>query len=288
MGKKRRKLVKGKVENWKRKEEKRRKLVREGGKLKTEGRKIIKGGEDLFFVLFCLFLLFFCFSLFKTSQICCGSTKMEIFYRGKKSGKKWLCPLRKISLLHTCVHHDKMTPKEDTESQNFHQLFFTFRDGKGKEVITPTPPQKKNSDHFRYKCFLPFCEEKNETPQLLDIFLEFQNSSLEFETLSQKIRMSCLGAASHPPHTLNTPNAPSPPPPTPMSSGKLSALLTVGCGTYTFKTRQSSSLPALSVKFMKSISFWGQTIPYLCAFRFPCHFLGTGGLNRSSPIGASA
>ena len=35
------------------------------------------GGGPLF--LFC----FSCFSLFETSEICCGSTKMEIFYRGK-------------------------------------------------------------------------------------------------------------------------------------------------------------------------------------------------------------
>ena len=74
--KKRRKNVKGKV-----------------GKLKIEGRKVTKWG-DFFFFLFS----FFCFSLFKTTEICFGSTKMEIFYQekafhtGKKSGKMTLPP----------------------------------------------------------------------------------------------------------------------------------------------------------------------------------------------------
>ena len=47
---------------------------REGGKFKMEGGKVTKWGEDLFL---------FCFSLFKTTKICFGSTKMEIFYREK-------------------------------------------------------------------------------------------------------------------------------------------------------------------------------------------------------------
>ena len=62
--KKRREIVKGKVE-----------------KLKKEGGKVIKWGEDL---------LCFCFSLLKTTKICFGSTKMRIFYREKtfQSGEK--------------------------------------------------------------------------------------------------------------------------------------------------------------------------------------------------------
>ena len=55
--KKRRKIVKGKVKNW---------------KWKVESYKMRRG---LFF--------FFCFSLFKTTKICFGSTKLEIFYREK-------------------------------------------------------------------------------------------------------------------------------------------------------------------------------------------------------------
>ena len=63
--------------------------------------KVIKRGEDLFF---------FSFSLLKTTEICFGSTKMEIFYRGKTfhAGQKIrLCPLRKICLLRPwpCIIH---------------------------------------------------------------------------------------------------------------------------------------------------------------------------------------
>ena len=65
--KKRRKIVKGKVENWKWKVE----------KLKNEKKK---WGEDFFFC----FVFVFCFPLFKkTTKISFGSTKMEIFYREK-------------------------------------------------------------------------------------------------------------------------------------------------------------------------------------------------------------
>ena len=69
--KKRRKIVKGKVENW---------------KLKNGSRKIIKSGEDLLPFFFFLF----CFSLLKTTEICFGSTKMGIFYQEKTfhAGKK--------------------------------------------------------------------------------------------------------------------------------------------------------------------------------------------------------
>ena len=49
-----------------------------------EAEKVIKRGEDLFF------FFFFFFSLLKTTEICVGSTKMEIFYREKAfhAGKK--------------------------------------------------------------------------------------------------------------------------------------------------------------------------------------------------------
>ena len=70
MEKKRKKTVKGKVDNRKWKED-----------------KVPKWGP---------FFLFFCFSLFKMTKICFGCTKMEIFYRkkentpGKKSAKMTL------------------------------------------------------------------------------------------------------------------------------------------------------------------------------------------------------
>ena len=76
-------------------EKKRRKVVnckRAGGKLKMEGGKV-KWGEDFF-----SFFLSFFFSLLKTTKICFGSPKIEIFYRGKhftpekKSGKMTLFP----------------------------------------------------------------------------------------------------------------------------------------------------------------------------------------------------
>ena len=60
-------------------------------------------GEDLFF-----FFFFLLFSLFKTTKICFGSTKMEfstkksISRRGKKSEKMTL-PLRKFFLLCPCI-----------------------------------------------------------------------------------------------------------------------------------------------------------------------------------------
>ena len=70
---------------------------REGGKLKMEGGKVIKWGEDLFWV--------FCFSLLKTTEICFGSTIVENFYIrkkhftvGKKSGKITLPPQKKFSV----------------------------------------------------------------------------------------------------------------------------------------------------------------------------------------------
>ena len=102
MEQKRRKIKKGKVENWKWKEE----------RLQNEERTFF----FFFFVLFCFVFVFslgffffsfffFCFSLFKTTEICFGSTKMKIFYRGKafhtgkKSGKMTLPPLKNIPLM---------------------------------------------------------------------------------------------------------------------------------------------------------------------------------------------
>ena len=67
----------------------------QGGKLKMEGEKLENKERTFFF-------FFFCLSLSKTTKICFGSTKMEIFYREKaihsekKNQEKWLCPLRKI------------------------------------------------------------------------------------------------------------------------------------------------------------------------------------------------
>ena len=55
-------------------EEKKENWKREGGKLKMEEREIRKWGEDFFFLSF---LFFFFVSLFKTIEICFGSTKME-------------------------------------------------------------------------------------------------------------------------------------------------------------------------------------------------------------------
>ena len=61
------------------------KLRRKGGKLEMEAGKRQKKRWGPFF-----FFFFFCFSLLKTTKICFGSTKMEIFYREKAfhAGKK--------------------------------------------------------------------------------------------------------------------------------------------------------------------------------------------------------
>ena len=59
----------GKKGKWSRKEGNGK---REGGKLKMEGGKVIKWSEDFFF----FFFFFFCLSLFKSTEICFGSTKM--------------------------------------------------------------------------------------------------------------------------------------------------------------------------------------------------------------------
>ena len=68
---------------------------REGGKLKMERGKVTKWGENIFFS----------FSLFTTTEICFGSTKIGNFlpgkiisHREKKSGKMTLPPLKNIPL----------------------------------------------------------------------------------------------------------------------------------------------------------------------------------------------
>ena len=92
MDKKRRKIVKGKVENWKWKEE-----------------KDPKWGEDLFyspfFLFFCfLFFVFFAFHFSKWLKFVLSvpkwkfSTSKKHFTPGKNQ-EKWLCPLRRIFLL---------------------------------------------------------------------------------------------------------------------------------------------------------------------------------------------
>ena len=80
-------------ENWEKKKEN---CEREGWKM--EGGKVTKWGETFLFV--------FCFSLFKTTKICFGCTKMEIFYReksishpGKKSGKMTLPPQKNFPVM---------------------------------------------------------------------------------------------------------------------------------------------------------------------------------------------
>ena len=80
MEKKKRKIVKGKVENWKWK----------------EGKWV----EDFFF-----FFFLFTFQNHKNTKICSRATKMEIFYwekafhAGEKIRKNDFAPLRKIFLL---------------------------------------------------------------------------------------------------------------------------------------------------------------------------------------------
>ena len=82
-------------------EEKKENQKREGGKLKwkEENEERAEGFPPPFF------------SLFKTTEICFGSTKMGIFYQEKEEEEekknhtrkrnqdKWLCPLWKIFLL---------------------------------------------------------------------------------------------------------------------------------------------------------------------------------------------
>ena len=102
MEKKRKKIVKKKVENWKWKE----------GKLQNE--------ETILF--------FFFFPLFKMTKICFGSTKMDIFYWEKsishreKNQEKWLCPFRKICLLSPWLWHTfNWHPQERDRMGLWHQ-----------------------------------------------------------------------------------------------------------------------------------------------------------------------
>ena len=109
--KKRRKIVKGKVEK----------------KLEMEVGKFIKSGEELFFFFF-FFFFFFCFSLLKTTKTCFGSTKMGIFYREKhftpgRKSEKWICPLRKICLLRPWPEHLIFTSfRTDWNAEMFYSI----------------------------------------------------------------------------------------------------------------------------------------------------------------------
>ena len=73
-----------------------------GGKLEMEGGKVIKCGEDFFF----FFFFFFCFSLFWDDENLSWVYQNGNFLPGtnisrrEKNQEKWLCPLRKICLLH--------------------------------------------------------------------------------------------------------------------------------------------------------------------------------------------
>ena len=72
-------------------EKKRREIVKMEENLKWKRKGMENENEQrtfsffFFFVLFC-FVLFFCLSLFETTEICLGCTKMEIS-AGKKIGK---------------------------------------------------------------------------------------------------------------------------------------------------------------------------------------------------------
>ena len=82
-------------ENWEEKEKRKKEGKLKKGRWKSYKmrREPFQNEEGTFF---------FCFSLFKTTKICFGSTKMEIFYRkkhftlGEKNHEKWLRPLRKM------------------------------------------------------------------------------------------------------------------------------------------------------------------------------------------------
>ena len=83
-----------------------------GKKWKIENRrgKVWKWAEDLLFYLFIyLFIYLFCLSLFETTEICLGSTRMDNFTREKsyfmlgQNQETWLCFLWKILLLRHCT-----------------------------------------------------------------------------------------------------------------------------------------------------------------------------------------
>ena len=81
------------------------KIIREGGKCKLEEEKVQKWAEDFFFFFFFLFFFACHFLKFETTEICLGSTKMEIS-TGKKEhfapGKVTLPLLKKSLLLLWC------------------------------------------------------------------------------------------------------------------------------------------------------------------------------------------
>ena len=92
-----------KNEEWRRKEGKSKKgrWKIENGRGKCYKMRMRKWGKDYFFSFL---FFFFCFSLFKTTEICFGSTETGIFYREKSISrrekiKKNDCPLCKIFLL---------------------------------------------------------------------------------------------------------------------------------------------------------------------------------------------
>ena len=91
MEKKRRKIENGKVENWQWKVE----------KLQNEERTFFF--FFFFFLSFSFFFFFFfssfCYSLFKTTEICFGSTKIGIFYGEKAfdAGKNDFAPSKNFS-----------------------------------------------------------------------------------------------------------------------------------------------------------------------------------------------
>ena len=84
----RRKIWKGRCGNW-------------NGKRKREEKKYENEAEDFFFLL----------SLFETTKICLGCTKMVNFYWEKayftpgKNQEKWLCPFCKILLLYYIIKY---------------------------------------------------------------------------------------------------------------------------------------------------------------------------------------
>ena len=89
-------------------EEKKENLKGKRWKIENGRGKGMKKRRGLFSLFLFFFLSFFRLSVFETTKICLGSTKMDNFYREKsyftlgKYRKNWLCPLWKISLLRPC------------------------------------------------------------------------------------------------------------------------------------------------------------------------------------------
>ena len=104
----REKWAKEERKNGERKEGKfEREEVKRWKNLKWKGKRYEKWVEDFFFFFF--LLACFSLSLFETTKICLGSTKMVSFYRQisyftpGKNRENWLCPLWKIFLLRPCA-----------------------------------------------------------------------------------------------------------------------------------------------------------------------------------------